>query len=105
MRKTIVLLISAILLQSCYSYKAVKNDSSHYEIGKSYRGHKGKKSEIVKITSKTDSTLVVWSDFETKSIAIDQFSKVEKRKFSIVKTVLLPISIAASLVLLFFIAY
>ncbi len=64
MKKTTVLLISHIILQSSYSYKAVENNSSQYEVGKSYRIHKGKKSDIVKIISKTDSTLVVWSDFE-----------------------------------------
>ena len=105
MRKTIGLLISAILLQSCYSYKVVENNSSQYEVGKSYRVHQDKESEIIRIISKTDSTLIVWSDFETKSIALDPFSKVEKKKFSIVKTVLLPVSIITSLVLLFAISY
>jgi hypothetical protein len=33
---------------------------------------------------------VVWSKFETKTIKIDEISKVERRKFSIVKTVLYP---------------
>jgi hypothetical protein len=105
MKKRLLLLVISIVLQSCFSYKAVENNSSQYEIGKSYRVKQSKKDDIIRITSKTDSTLVVWSKFETKTIAIDEISKVEKRKFSIVKTVLLPISIAASLVLLFLIGY
>jgi hypothetical protein len=105
MRKAIVILTSSILLQSCFSYKAVENNSSQYEIGKSYRVHLDKESEIVRINSKTDSTLVVWSDFNTKTIFTDSFSKVEKRKFSIIKTVLLPVTIITSLVLLFAVYY
>ena len=51
----------------------------------------GKKDDIIRITSMTDSSLVVWSKFETKTIKIDEISKVERRKFSIVKTVLYPV--------------
>ena len=105
MKKIILFLAIGILFQSCYSYKAVENNSSQYEIGKKYRVKQGNKDYIIRITSKTDSTLVVWSKFETKTLATDKIQKVEKRKFSIVKTVLLPISIAASLVLLFLIGY
>ena len=101
MRKTIVFFISSILFQSCFSYKAVENKTSQYEIGKSYRVHQGKKSKIIRIDNKTDSTLVVWSDFNTETISTDSFSKVEKRKFSIIKTVLLPVTIMATVVLFF----
>lgn len=90
MKKRLLLLVISIVLQSCFSYKVVENNSSQYEIGKSYRVKQGKKDDIIRITSKTDSTLVVWSKFETKTVAIDEISKVEKRKFSIVKTVLYP---------------
>lgn len=105
MKKIILFLAIVILFQSCYSYKAVENNSSQYEIGKSYRVKQGNKDDIIRITSKTDTTLVVWSKFETKTIKIDEISKVERKKFSIVKTVLLPVSIVAGLLLLFFLAY
>lgn len=105
MKKTLLLIIIAVIFQSCFSYKVVENNSSHYEIGKSYRVEQGKKDDIVSITSKTDTTLVVWSKFETKTIKIDEISKVERKKFSIVKTALLPVSIVAGLLLLFFLAY
>ena len=105
MRKLLLFFLAGILFQSCFSYKAVENTSSQYEIGKSYRVKQGKKDDIINITSKTDTTLVVWSKFETKTIAIDKITKTERRKFSIVKTALLPVSIATSLILLFTLGY
>ncbi len=105
MKKALLFLVIAIACQSCFSYKAVENNSSQYEVGKSYRIKQGKKEDIITITSKTDSTLAVWSKFETKTIAIDKISKSERKKFSIVKTLLLPLSIMASVVLLFVIAH
>lgn len=90
MKKTLLLLVLSILFQSCDSYKTMENNTSQYEIGKNYRIKQGKKDDIIRITSKTDSSLVVWSKFETKTIKIDEISKVERRKFSIVKTVLYP---------------
>jgi len=71
MNKTLLLLVISILFQSCFSYKVVENNSSQYEVGKSYRVTQGKKDDIIRITSKTDTTLVVWSTFETKTIKID----------------------------------
>ena len=105
MRKLLLLILAGILFQSCFSYKAVENNCSQYEVGKSYRIKQGKKEDIITITSKTDSTLAVWSKFETKTIAIDKITKTERRKFSVVKTALLPVSIATSLVLLFTLRY
>ena len=90
MKKIIFFLAIGILFQSCFSYKAVENNSSQYEIGKTYKLKQGKKSEKVKIISKTDSTIVVNHKFEEKEISFQAISKVEKRKFSIVKTVLYP---------------
>ena len=90
MKKTLLLLVISIVLQSCFSYKAVENNSSQYEIGKTYKLKQGKKSEKVKIISTTDSTIVVNHKFEDKEVSLNSISKVEKRKFSIVKTVLFP---------------
>ena len=90
MKKFLLFISVAILFQSCYSYKAIENISSQYEIGKTYKVKQGKKSEKVKIISKTDSTLVVNHKFEEKEISLQAISKVEKRKFSIAKTLILP---------------
>lgn len=99
MKKYISFLVILILFQSCFSYKSVENNSSQYEIGKTYKLKQGKKSEKVKIISKTDSTIVVNHKFEEKEISLQAISKVEKRKFSIVKTVLMPIIIVGILAL------
>lgn len=100
MKKIIVLVIIAMLLQSCFSYKAVENTSSQYEVGKSYKLKQNKKSQVVKIISKTDSTLIVNHKFVEKKISLNSISKVERRKFSVVKTVLYPAGIVTALYLL-----
>ena len=100
MKKIIALIIIGILLQSCFSYKAVENTSSQYEVGKSYKLKQHKKSEVVKIISKTDSTLIVNHKFVEKKISLNAISKVERRKFSVIKTVLLPVVILGVLVVI-----
>ena len=90
MKKIILFFVFGILFQSCFSYKTVENNSSQYKIGKIYKLKQGKKSEKVKIISKTDSTLVFNHKFEEKEISLNSISKAEKRKFSIVKTVFFP---------------
>lgn len=93
MKKVIVFFVFVILFQSCYSYKKVENNLTQYEVGKYYKIKQGKKSDKVKIISKTDSTLVVNHKLKEKEISINSISNAEKRKFSIVKTVLLPVII------------
>ena len=103
MKKTLLLLVISIVLQSCFSYKAVENNSSQYEIGKTYKLKRGKKSEEVKIISKTDSTIVVKHKFQEKEVLLSTISNTKKRKFSYIKTLIFPpltlaviIAIAAS---------
>lgn len=105
MKKIIVLVGIGILLQSCFSYKAVENTSSQYEIGKSYRIQQGNNVDVVRIKTKTDSTLVVDNKFQEQEYPLESISKMERRKFSIIKTVALPVSVIAALVLLFALAY
>jgi hypothetical protein len=93
MRKLFLLFATSMLIQSCYSFKEVANNSSQYEIGKYYRIKQDKKRTVVSIKSKTDSTLFVGTrKFEQQSLPIDSITKVEKRKFSILKTLLIPIT-------------
>ena len=89
----LLLLVLSILFHRCYSYKTIENNTSYYEIGKFYSVKQKQKSLKVKITTKTDRTLVVWNKFDRKTLSINEISKAERRKFSIVKTVLLPIVI------------
>jgi len=81
MKKILLIFVAGFLFQSCYSYKAVENNSSQYEIGEFYKVKQSGKSLKVKITDKTDSTLVVWNKFESKILSIDKISKAEKRNF------------------------
>jgi hypothetical protein len=92
-KKMLLLLVLSILFHRCYSYKTIENNTSQYEIGKFYSVKQNEKSLKVKITTKAERTLVVWNQFDCKTLSIDEISKAERRKFSIVKTVLLPIVI------------
>lgn len=74
------------------------------KLGKPIEYIKIKKS-IINIKSKTDSTLIVVSKFEEHKFPINSISKVDKRKFSIVKTLLLPVSIVSSIIILFALTY
>lgn len=103
MRKSVVLIVISVLFQSCFSYKAVENKSSEYQVGKFYKIKQKEEYEKVKIISTNDSILVVNHNFEEKEVAIKTITKVKKRKFSYFKTLILPpvtfiaiIAIAAS---------
>ena len=100
MRKTISIITISLLFQSCFSYKAVENNFSQYEVGKHYKIQHDNKTKKVSIISKTDSFLVVNHKFQEEAIGIDSIEKVQRRKFSIVKTVLMPTGIVAVIVLL-----
>lgn len=103
MKKTILFIIISVFFQSCFSYKAVENNSSQYQVGKYYKIKQKEQFEKVKIIRSNDSILVVNHKFEEKEIDLKTISKVKKRKFSYFKTLILPpvtliviIAIAAS---------
>ena len=43
MKKVFYLFSIVFLMQSCFSYKEIENNSSQYEIGKTYRVYQDKK--------------------------------------------------------------
>lgn len=90
MRKIIAIISISLLFQSCFSYKAVENKSSEYEVGKHYKIQHDNKTKKVTIVSKTDSLLVVNHKFQEEAIGIDQIEKIQRRKFSYFKTFILP---------------
>lgn len=103
MKKIIAIISISLLFQSCFSYKAVENNSSEYQVGKFYKIKQKEEYEKVKIISTNDSVLVVTHNFEEKEVDIKTITKVKKRKFSYFKTLILPpvtfiaiIAIAAS---------
>ena len=93
MRTLFLLLTITILVQSCYSYKELRNNSYQYETVKHYKVHHEKIRTVVNIKSITDSILfVITNRLEKKSISLDSITKVKKRKFSIWKTLLFPMT-------------
>lgn len=90
MKKTVLLIAISMILQSCFSYKAVENNACQYQIGKHYKIQHDNKTKKVTIVSKTDSLLVVKHKFQEEAIGIDSIEKVQKRKFSYLKTLILP---------------
>jgi hypothetical protein len=102
MKKLAILFLLSILLQSCYSYKTVENNASQYEIGKYYKVHQDKKRTVLSVKSVNDSTLVFGNrKFEEQSMSLESITKVEKRKFSIFKTLLIPVLYIALVVTVF----
>lgn len=105
MKKIFLLLAMLVLLQSCFSYKAMDNDPSKMEEGKTYKIERNNKYSKVIFHSVKDSTIVVTKDFEKHQIPVNDITNIKKRKFSIIKTVGLPLTIAASITGLFILTY
>ncbi|WP_333878088.1 hypothetical protein [Flavobacterium sp.] len=104
--KNIYALVTLLFLcQSCFTYKTIHNDPYQLEAGKTYKvKHDHKVSKIV-FYSVNDSTMQVVEQFEKREIPVKDITEIQKRKFSIVKTVGLPLSVAAGLVGLFALTY
>lgn len=95
MRKLTLLLALAFLVQSCYSYR-IDTKPTDMIVGKIYKIKTNHKTSRVTIKSINDSSVVVRKrNFEEKEIPLNQITQAKKRKFSIVKTIALPVTIAA----------
>ncbi len=105
MKKIFLGIALIILCQSCFSYKAMDNDPTKMETGKTYKIKQNHKYSKVVFHNVKDNTILVSEDFEEKQIPINDITDIKKRKFSIVKTVALPLSIIAGLVGLFALSY
>ncbi len=84
MRKLFSLLTIAFLCQSCFSYKAIDNDPSKMEAGKTYKIERNHKYAKVVFHGIKDSTILVNEKFEEKQIPIKDITNIKKRKFSVV---------------------
>jgi uncharacterized membrane protein YukC len=95
MKKIVILVALAFLLQSCFSYR-IDTKTTDMIVGKKYKIQRDNKSSKVTIKSINDSTAVVMTTrLEETQISLKGITQVKKRKFSIVKTFALPITIAA----------
>lgn len=90
MKNYILLLVFfCLMLQSCTSYKTVRNDSPTFVGGKIYKIKQGEKWMKVKVVSSDENTIKVKHKSESKFIERASITAVKERKFSVVKTVLL----------------
>ena len=93
------ILIFLTLLSSCYSYKNTTIDkiskNQHYKIKEN-----SKRFFKVKVDSITDNVIYYKKHRKTKTLKISDKSVVKIRKFSTVKTILLPVGILGTMVLI-----
>ena len=93
MKKLFLLLAIIFLFESCYSYR-IDTKPTEMIVGKKYKIKRDNKTSKVLIKSINDSAVVVMKNWEEHQISLKEITQAKKRKFSIVKTVALPISIA-----------
>ena len=94
MKKIIlILLVASFLFQSCFSYKAMDSESKSLEIGKIYKIKVGDKEHVGKLVSVNDTLTTLQSVNKQRDFKTEDIRLIKKRKFSIVKTVLLPVAI------------
>lgn len=106
MRKVFLLLAIVFLVESCYSYKNMDLDPSKMVAGKKYKIERNHKNYKVTFNSLKDSSIVVTRKNWTKEeIPIQDITRIRKRKFSIVKTAALPLTIVATAVGIFALTY
>lgn len=106
MKKLSLLLAIVFLFQGCYSYKNMDNDPSKMEPGKKYKIERNHKTYKVTFNNLTDkSVLVTRKNWTKEEIPINEITSIRKRKFSVVKTVALPVTIAATATGLFLLTY
>jgi hypothetical protein len=90
MKKLVLIVILPLLLSSCYSYKTTTKDnittSKHYKI-------KENQNTFVKISvdSIDNNTVYYKKNRKTKSLNITDKTIIKERKFSIIKTILIPV--------------
>ena len=83
----------------------MENNPSKMIAGKTYKIERNHKCIKIIFNSRKDSAIVVTRHFEQEQIPIKEITGIRKRKFSIVKTLLLPPTIAAVLTGLFVLSY
>jgi hypothetical protein len=101
------LLIILLLLQSCYSYKAIDIKKTPLVEGKTYEFKVEKNKNFEKITLKSfnDSIMNVKIGNKEKQITISDIKSIKVRKISVIKTIGFPITVAATLTFLFTLSY
>ena len=104
MRKLIFLLALAFLVQSCFSYR-IDTKPNEMIVGKRYKIQRGNKSSKILVKSINDSTVLVMKNWKEKQIPLNEITQAKKRKFSVIKTIALPTTIAVVAVGIFALSY
>ena len=96
MQKAVAFIILlSFLFQSCYSYKVIDKNST-LAIEKKYKIKQGTKYEKVLLLSSTDSSITVKNHKNLQNtIPKKEIQTIKKRRFSVAKTALLLLGIAA----------
>jgi hypothetical protein len=83
----IYLIVISLLLQSCYTYKAIDLKDTSLVIGKNYKIRQNTKFVKSKLETVSDSTITVFEGKIQKDIPISQIKEIKESEFSTLKTV------------------
>ncbi|MEO5776781.1 MAG: hypothetical protein ABIQ27_07745 [Flavobacterium sp.] len=74
-------------------------------IGEKYKIERNHKVSKVVLKSITDSSIVVSKGWKEKQIPLNEITNMRKRKLSVVKSVVMPLAVTASAVLVFALSF
>ena len=101
MKKISLLLEIVLLLQSCFSHKKVAADPKTMAIGQVYKiKYSNKKCKVV-YTQNADSAIVVLKNGIETRIELKNIEQVREKKFSLIKTLFIPLGIVIAIIELF----
>ncbi|MDO9038898.1 MAG: hypothetical protein Q7U59_11190 [Lutibacter sp.] len=83
----IYLIVISLLLQSCYTHKAIDLSDTELVVGKNYKIRQDTKFVKSKLVTVNDSTITVLVGNTQKNIQIYKIKEIELSKFSTLKTV------------------
>ena len=106
MKNKIYMVVACLLFQSCFSYKKIEMTKEEIKMGHKYKvyTHKGAKEKLV-ITELNDSVIGHSVKEEYIALSISDIDMIKERKFSIIKTIGLPVVITGSLLGLLLISF
>jgi sulfate adenylyltransferase subunit 1 (EFTu-like GTPase family) len=92
-RSIIYVLLTSVLLQSCYSYKTINLKDTPLVAGEKYKIKQEGKFIKTSLIATNDSVANFKSAKEVNQISIDKISEIKIRKISKIRTLILTMSI------------
>ena len=107
MKKTTAILLLSItfLFQSCFSYQEIDKNSNSKKIGEKYKIKVGAQSYKGNLVAFNDSIVHIKNGNAENEFKISEINKLQKRKFSILKTLGYSTGIVVVIVALFSLTY